>query len=651
MSSSPNSIAQARILPRRWWISGRGIAAIACALLATLCTLAAILGAGLLVNLIEERGVLNIPVDDIDAFREFTARTRLEPPEQLDVSQFVNTGITPVVWRNRHHWWAPPLVAAWRNCTWLQSNFEALLAILLAMLVLLMVRILAISKSRTLAATAAMDTSMSLRRSIHRQAMRLGPSDLGAEQEVAVELFTTATESVRDGMTEWYGTIARVLTMAAGLLILALVVDWRLALQCLIPLLGIWAIVRYERSRGQAIRRRAEAEAELRPLAESLRKTRLVRGYAMEEFEHEHFTQHLTRFSRGILRGRLGETWALRSARLLTVCFLTVILLLLALRGLSVTAPLSLAPLFLISVCLIGLTVAAFKLPRLLELNNRLVTEADRIYRYLAQAPEVAQAVGAKFLNPVSQSIIFEAVSYSRNGQPLLNRCDLRIPAHSRTAIISPDRLTQKAIAYLLPRFIEPQAGRILFDSEDIAWATLESLRAETVYVGEDDPFFTGTVLENITCGRSDYTLQDAMEAAKQAHAHNFIAALPQGYETKLGEHGEQLSPGEAFRLGLARAILRNPAVLIIEEPHVTLDDDTKSFIDDTYKRIFPGRTVIVFPSRLSTIRSCDQVIFVQHGKTVAVGTHADLVRSSEPYRHWEYVNFSKLARDGAATA
>ena len=197
----------------------------------------------------------------------------------------------------------------------------------------------------------------------------------------------------------------------------------------------------------------------------------------------------------------------------------------------------------------------------------------------------------------------------------------------------------------MLPRFIEPQGGRVLFDSEDINWGTLESLRAETIYVGGSDPFFTGTVLENITCGQTEYALPDATEAAKMVHAHKFITALPNGYETMIGEHGETLTAGQGFLLGLARAAIRNPAVLIIEEPLTRLDEDTKALLDDAYNRLLPNRTVLFLPSRLSTVRRCSQVVFIQDGRAEAIGPHADLLQKSDHYRHWEYVTFNAFRR------
>ncbi len=135
-------------------------------------------------------------------------------------------------------------------------------------------------------------------------------------------------------------------------------------------------------------------------------------------------------------------------------------------------------------------------------------------------------------------------------------------------------------------------------------------------------------------------------EAAKTAHAHNFILKLPQGYETVIGEHGERLDAGQGFRLGLARAILRNPSLLIIEEPTDSLDDDTKSLMDDSYNRIVRGRTVIFLPNRLSTLRRSEKVVFLHRGKVEAQGSYHELVKNSTLFRHWEYMHFNQFRRE-----
>jgi ABC-type multidrug transport system fused ATPase/permease subunit len=272
---------------------------------------------------------------------------------------------------------------------------------------------------------------------------------------------------------------------------------------------------------------------------------------------------------------------------------------------------------------------------------------ASRIQTYLNQIPEVGQAVGARFLQPLSRMLAFENVSYTTPGRrQLLDGLSLKIPAGRQVAIVASDHLEGLAVACLLPRFIEPSGGRILFDGEDIAWVTLESLRAETIFVGGRDPFLTGTVRENIGGGSTNWSLQEVTEAAKVAHAHNFIQKLSQGYETVIGEHGELLDPGQCFRLGLARAVLRKPAVIVIEEPADPIDDDTKAMLDDAYKRISPGRTVIFLPQRLSTLKRVDEIVLIHRGRLAAIGPHSRLVQSSPLYRHWEYIHFNEFRHE-----
>jgi ABC-type multidrug transport system fused ATPase/permease subunit len=286
-------------------------------------------------------------------------------------------------------------------------------------------------------------------------------------------------------------------------------------------------------------------------------------------------------------------------------------------------------------------TPSVSTLLRLESARTGVDRSGEAIYAYINEIPEVGQAVGAKFIEPLSKTIIFESVTYRRGDREILKNLDLRIPAGQTTALVSLDPLQPRTAACLLPRFIEPQSGRVLFDSEDIAWGTLESLRAETAYVGGEDPCFNGTVLENITCGESRYAVAEATDAAKLVHAHNFILKLPQGYETVLGERGAQLDAGQAFRLGLARAALRKPALVIIEEPEAPLDEATKDLLDDAYNRLASGRTVIFLPTRLSSVRKCDFIVLLAEGKVAAQGSYGDLLKNSELFRHWEYVSFN----------
>jgi ATP-binding cassette subfamily B protein len=155
---------------------------------------------------------------------------------------------------------------------------------------------------------------------------------------------------------------------------------------------------------------------------------------------------------------------------------------------------------------------------------------------------------------------------------------------------------------------------------------------------------FNDTVANNIGCGDPAYTLPKIIEAAKLAHAHQFIQRLPQGYETTIGEMGHPLQAGEQFRIALARAILRDPALLIIEEPSAPLDDNTKALLDDTFARVLPGRTTIFLPHRLSTIRNCDTIFLLYNGRIEAQGEHRELLKESDLYKHLQYLEFNEFA-------
>lgn len=556
-------------------------------------------------------------------------------------------GIAPSISWMRRTIWGWPAAWAYRSCPVLQNSTRALGALMIGLVLLILLSYVARYWARRLAVSSTLDIVNRLRKSVHRQSLRLGPSDLERRHnQFAQDLFTVQMERIRDGLLEWLLGISRYTLYIVVFVLLALTINWHLTLLCLIPLAASWYIQERQRSRTENKDRLAEDRLsnELKLLAESLHKSRLVRSYGMENFEHDRFQTYLEHFRKNEAaylqnKKRLGA-----AAMLIIAACLAVVAMVLITKVLEHYNPFPFAAVLLLLAVFVGLAYAVQGLWQQFRIRRDVTLAADRVLRYINQIPEVGQPVGAKFLQPLSKHLQFEAVTYTlpSTQKKLLDAFDLRMHAGKTTAIVAVEPMSLTALANLLPRFIEPQSGRVLIDGEDIAWGTLESVRAEVIYVSDRDPFFTGTVLENITCGREDYSLQDATEAAKVSHAHNFILKLPQGYETVLGEHGEQLDSGQSFRLGLARAILRNPALLIVEEPIEPLDEDTKSLLDDAYNRIGKGRTVIFLPSRLSTIRRCDQVVFVHEGKVEAVGEHAQLLKTSALYRHWEYVQFNE---------
>jgi len=277
---------------------------------------------------------------------------------------------------------------------------------------------------------------------------------------------------------------------------------------------------------------------------------------------------------------------------------------------------------------------------------KRAKESAGQLFAFLDRPGEVGQAGDAEFLQPLSRQLEFDNVSLREPGSDrvLLQDASFSVKCGQRVGIVGPDDLEKHALIYLIPRLLDPNAGEIRIDDHNLRWITLDSLRAQVSLVLQHNLVFHDTVANNISCGDAAYTRPQVIEAAKVAHAHQFIQKLPNGYETVIGELGHELDVGQQYRIALARAILRDPAVLVIEEPEQQLDEDTKSQLDDTMIRILPGRTVIFLPHRISTIRSCDQILFLHKGRIESTGIHRELLSSNPLYRHLHYLEFAEVA-------
>jgi ATP-binding cassette subfamily B protein len=277
---------------------------------------------------------------------------------------------------------------------------------------------------------------------------------------------------------------------------------------------------------------------------------------------------------------------------------------------------------------------------------RRARESAKVLFDFLNRAGAVGQAPEAEFLPGLTRSLEFDNVALDEpgTGRKLLDGVSLAIRAGEKIALVGPDELEKHALVYLISRFLDPNRGEIRIDNKNIRWVTIDSLRIQVATVLQHDLVFNDSILHNIGCGDPTYNLARVIEAAKIAHAHQFIQKLPKGYETMIGELGQALDAGQMFRIALARAILRDPAIYVVEEPHSQLDDDTKSMIDDTFKRILPGRTAIFLPHRLSTIKHCDRVILLHQGKIADQGDHRDLVKNNDLYRHLNYLEFNEFA-------
>jgi len=610
----------------------------------------------LLADLLMQRGTVRLRGSQIAAYEQFTAgdaaMTVVAPPAEgpLPVVQRIQQGLRATAWTYRDHPWGPWVAWVVRHSPLLQRNDTALAVLLLAGVVLSLLNGLLLSHIRSHCERIAIEAATRLREQLHRHALRVGTGSPDPTQDgVVLRLFLDDTERVRNGLFEVIYGLCRHPFLIVLLLAVAICLHWLLALQCLIPLAACWYLIEKEKERFQAARRLAEDRARLdvRLLSEGILKPRLIGGYGMEDYERQRFQTHLQRVRDQLSLLKRNELWSRWVIWLIVIVFVAMVIFLVSSKSLlpeENVHHLESASAILLLITFVLLYRASAALLKLRERSEDVREVLERIDRYLSQPPAVAQAVGGKVLRPLSKVLHFEAVSCTLPGRGrVLESLELKLPAGDASAIVSLNPLEPVAMAYLLPRFLEPDSGRILFDEQDIAWATLESLRASTLLVEGDNALFTGTVLENITCGNPAYTLDEVTEAAQTTRADEVIRALPQGYDTVLGEHGERLGPGEQFLIALTRAFLRDPALLIIQEPQCRLDDEIKPLVDAAYERILPKRTVLFLPTRLSTVRRAQRVVLLHRGRVDDVQPYAHLIKSSALFRHWEYVCFNEF--------
>jgi ATP-binding cassette subfamily B protein len=581
------------------------------------------------------------------------AQTRaLAEPLKADLAlgrDIPHTGILSLVVRTQYRLDGPvtAFLARWNPWMW-SSGFGAyLIGLLIVGIIVGLARAGLMFASNYMAALATTEAATRLRRAIYHHTYRLGTlafRALGPSEAVSVS--TRHLEAVHDGLFTWLTTYFREPIKFGLLLLFALMVNFWIALAFLLFALLVWLIggqiAAYIRRLGRAAAHRAAEQVAL--LQESIMLMRLVKVYLMEPFNQARVERQLSKYATGQMRRFEGEA--------IYRPLLVFLGLLAALGLLYVTAWVVLhGQLGVTSAIVLATALVSLYLPLLTWLESRRYLRRGResavvLFEFLDRPGGVGQVVEAEFLSGLAKRLEFDNVALKEpgTGRRLLQGVTLTIAAGQRVALVGPEDMEKHALVYLLPRFLDPGTGEIRIDGKNVRWVTLDSLRAQIAMVLQHNLVFNDTVANNIGCGDKSYTLPQIIEAAKVAHAHHLIQKLPHGYETAIGEQGHALRIGEQFRIALARAILRDPALLVIEEPVTPLDEDTKSLLDDTYTRVLPGRTTIFLPHRLSTIRGCDQVYLLYNGKIEAAGEHRDLLTQSELYRHLQYLEFNEFA-------
>jgi len=566
---------------------------------------------------------------------------------------FDDTGIFPLIAGNLqsknpvHRTGASILGWVTRAFPALQYNRSALTTLFAGgSICIVLITLVAIWRRRVVAAVAT-EVATALRRQIHRQMYRLGQSSLPTEGiGPVINLWTREVNDIRDGLIADLDLNPRIQVLGVGLLVVALLVSPLLTIFLASLGLLVWLTARVlNRDARQATEAALrDASVQLCLLHEDLGLLRTVRTYGVGDYDRQRFDEHLDRYLRADRRRIITSTPVNPSAGLLYAAALTIALGLLG-YNVVVNDQISIATMLILLVSLAGLAYPISEWLRLGKSIRQANRSARGIFEFLERRPELHQNVGADFLNALKEQISLENVELeSRSGRRLLEGISLEIPAGSRTAIMGQDEDAKLALVCLIPRLIDPRSGRVLIDGHDLRDATLESVRAQVATVLQADLAFTDSVLVNIGLGDPMNTLPRVIEAAKVSHAHHFIQDLPHGYDTTIGPLGHYLKPDEQFRIALARAYLHDPSILIVEEPNTPIDEDTKHFLDDTLSRLSIGRTLIILPHRLATVRSCDHVIVLHNGRVEDAGSPLQLQSESKLFRHLLYTEFNEFA-------
>ncbi|HEY0393658.1 MAG TPA: ABC transporter ATP-binding protein [Candidatus Elarobacter sp.] len=273
----------------------------------------------------------------------------------------------------------------------------------------------------------------------------------------------------------------------------------------------------------------------------------------------------------------------------------------------------------------------------------RAFVGAGRVFEIVDLPVEPDDPPGATPLCDILGDVRFEDVTFAYDDdRPVLRNFSAEMLHGEVVALVGPSGAGKSTIVNLVPRFYEPQSGRITVDGVDIAHVKLGDLRNAIAIVPQETQLFNGTIADNIRYGRLDATDDEIVAAAQEANADEFVRRLSDGYATIVGERGIRLSGGQRQRIAIARAILRDPRILILDEATSALDSHSEALIEDALDRLLPGRTTLIIAHRLSTIRRATKILYIENGQVRETGTHADLIAAGGPYANLHAAQFAR---------
>jgi subfamily B ATP-binding cassette protein MsbA len=419
--------------------------------------------------------------------------------------------------------------------------------------------------------------------------------------------------------------------------------DWLLAIVLLActPIVSL-VIGRFNKLVMVSTRSAQERIADLSSnLAEVLANQRVVKAFRREDFERDRFAQANDGYFGAQMKvTQLNQTQSPVIATIVSIAIIAIVVMVVHEIGEGRISPAQ-AIAFFGAMALTINPMNRFSI--FLGDFSRAFVGASRVFALLDLAIEHADPPGALPLRNIVGDIRFERVhfAYSAGGAPVLADFSAEMLHGETVALVGPSGAGKSTIVNLVPRFYEPQAGRITLDGVDIAGVRLDDLRGAIALVPQETQLFNGSIADNIRYGRLDARDDEVLAAAREANVDEFVRALADGYATVVGERGLRLSGGQRQRLAIARAILRDPRILILDEATSALDSHSEHLIEEALDRLLPGRTTLIIAHRLSTIRRASRILYIEAGRVRETGTHEALVASGGAYAVLHAAQFS----------
>ena len=426
-----------------------------------------------------------------------------------------------------------------------------------------------------------------------------------------------------------------------GSLAMMIYLDWKLSLLTLmtIPLVG-FAMKIFGRKLKRSSTVIQERAAEITSLLqESISAIRVVKSFVRESYEIKRFEEQNWRNFQAAMKNVKLSSLLTPTVEFLAAIAVTFIVWF---GGYEVVNEVITAgELVAFLTYAVNLANPVKRLSRVYAAIQKAMAAAERVFDIMDLDEKITDVPNAKPLPPIKGKVEFKDITFSyKEGQPALQHISLKAEPGQMIALVGPSGSGKSTIANLIPRFYDVDSGVITIDDHDIRQVTADSLREQIGLVPQETMLFSTTVMENIRYGRLEATDEEVIEAAKAANAEEFIKELPEGYDTKLGERGLNLSGGQRQRLAIARAILKNPRVLILDEATSALDTESEKIVQDALDNLMVGRTSFVIAHRLSTIFNADQIFVVENGHLREHGTHEELLAAGGLYSNLYNIQF-----------